>query len=306
MMLLLAFLGALGVWLTFTALTHKFVAHHGSTRETLSDAQTRVRLQRDVHLEQITKSPFLDRALRGLLEPASRLFARIARRSEIDEQRLLQAGRPVRYPTVLDFYAWKVLIATILFFIGILNSLFAGIGFLPIAFGLGALGLFLPDIHLNQLIKKRRELVRVEMAFTLHRLVIHLEAGKTIAQVLNAVVAQPGGVFFQELREVVQEFSTGTDVIPAMENLIARNPGVDDIARFAELIIRSQSIGQPLGEPLRQMANLMQAKVESEVESRGMATSVKMVLPIGLLVLPAIGIVVMGPAVYLAAQYFLR
>ena len=95
-------------------------------------------------------------------------------------------------------------------------------------------------------------------------------------------------------------------MVPAMENLIARNPGIDDIARFAELIIRSHSLGQPLGEALRQMANLMQAKVESEIESRGMTTSVKMVLPIGLLVLPAIGIVVMGPAVYLAAQYFLR
>lgn len=306
MTLLISFLGALGVWLTFAALTHKFVAHHGSTHETLADAQTRVRLSRDIHLEQISKTPILDRALRGFLEPASQLFARIARRSAIDEQRLLQAGRPARYPTVLDFYASKVLIATILFFIGILNSLFAGIGFLPIAFGLGALGLFLPDIHLNQLIKKRRELVRIEMAFTLHRLVIHLESGKAIAEVLNAIVAQPGGMFFQELREVVQEFSTGTDVIPAMEHLIARNPGIDDIARFAELVIRAQSIGQPLGEPMRQMANLMQAKVESEVESRGMATSVKMVLPIGLLVLPAIGIVVMGPAVYLAAQYFLR
>ncbi|MCC7163497.1 MAG: type II secretion system F family protein [Anaerolineae bacterium] len=306
MTLLLAFLGALGVWLTFTALTHKFVAHQGAAHESLTDAQSRVRLKRDVHLEQLAVTPILDRALRAWLEPASKLFSRVARRSEVDEQRLLQAGRPARYPTVLDFYAWKVLLATILFGIGIMNSLFAGIGFLPIAFGLGALGLFLPDIHLSQLIKKRRELVRVEMAFTLHRLVIHLEAGKTIAQVLGVVVAQPGGVFFQELREVVREFSTGTDLTPAMENLIARNPGIDDIARFAELVIRSQAIGQPLGESLRQMANLMQAKVESEVESRGLATSVKMVLPIGLLVLPAIGIVVMGPAVYLAAQYFLR
>src|SRR5258708_447079 len=140
MTLLFAFLGALGVWLTFTALTHKFVAHQGSGHETLADAQSRARLQHDVHLEQIIKTPILDRVLRGWLEPVAQLFARLVRRSELDEQRLLQAGRPVRYPTILDFYAWKVLIATILFAIGIVNSLFVGIGFLPIAFALGAFG----------------------------------------------------------------------------------------------------------------------------------------------------------------------
>jgi len=46
----------------------------------------------------------------------------------------------------------------------------------------------------------------------------------------------------------------------------------------------------------------MQEKLEHEIEARGMATSVKMVLPMGLLVLPAIGIVVMGPAVYVGLR----
>lgn len=306
MLLLLAFLGALGVWLVFTALTHKFVTHHGANHESLAQAQARTRLQDEVVLAQMTRTPFLDRALRAWLHPAAQLLAKLLRRAEQDEQHLLQAGHPARYPTVLDFYAWKVLIATTLFFVGVFNSLFVGIGFLPLAFVLGAIGLFLPDVHLNELIKKRRELVRIEMAFTLHRLVIHLEAGKTISQTLQHVTEQPGGAFFQELRAVVRDFSSGTEIQTALENLVARNPNIDELARFAELVMRSQEIGQPLSRPLKHMANLLQAKVESEVESRGMATSVKMVLPIGLLVLPAIGIVVMGPAVYLAAQYFLR
>ena len=306
MLLLLAFLGAVGVWLVFTALTHKFVAHHGANHESLAQAQARTRLQDEASLAQMTRAPFLDRALQKWLEPGARLFSKMVRRAEQDEQRLLQAGRPARYPTVMDFYAWKVLIATSLFFVGVFNSLLVGIGFLPFALLLGALGLFLPDLHLNQLIKKRRELVRIEMAFTLHRLVIHLEAGKTIAVTLQQVTEQPGGAFFQELRAVVRDFSSGTPLPQAMANLVARNPNMDELARFAEVVLRSQEIGQPLSVPLRHMANLLQAKVESEVESRGMATSVQMVLPIGLLVLPAIGIVVMGPAVYLAAQYFLR
>ena len=52
------------------------------------------------------------------------------------------------------------------------------------------------------------------------------------------------------------------------------------------------------------MGRIMQDRVQQDVEARGMAASVQMVLPIGCLILPAIGIVVMGPGIYLAAQYF--
>ena len=53
------------------------------------------------------------------------------------------------------------------------------------------------------------------------------------------------------------------------------------------------------------MGRIMQERVQQEIEARGMAASVQMVLPVGCLILPAIGIVVMGPGIYLAAQYFL-
>lgn len=306
MTILFAFLGALGVWLVFTALTHKFVARLGSTHETLAETQSRFRMVDNAHVQTFSEIPFLDRALRPLLEPASQFLARVLRRMERDEERILQAGRPKRYASVYDFYAWKVLASVVLFAGGLVNALISGIGFLPIAFALGVIGLFLPDYHLTQLIRKRREMLRTEMAFVLHRMVIHLEASRTMAMAIENIVRSPGGPFIQELRRVTQDIDLGQSLEQAMRNLAARNPGMDDVSRFSELVIRAGALGQPLAEPLRNMAQLMQAKVESDVESRGLATSVKMVLPIGLLVLPAIGIVVMGPAVYLAAQYFLR
>lgn len=306
MTILISFLGAVGVWLTFTALTHKFVARLGAGDENLAQAASRARADESVQVRAFASQPFLDRALRPILEPATRLLARVLRRVEQDEERLLRAGRPKRYLTVYDFYAWKVIAATVLFIAGLANALVSGVGFLPVAFGLGVIGLFLPDYHLNQVIHKRREALRTEMAFVLHRLVIHLEAQNTMSVAIDQVTGKPGGPFIQELRGVVNDFNTGKSVELAMHNLAARNPGMDDVSRFSELVIRSGRLGQPLAGPLRNMANLMQAKVESEIESRGLATSVKMVLPIGLLVLPAIGIVVIGPAVYLAAQFFFR
>lgn len=306
MTILFALIGAVGVWLTFTALTHKFVARFGAEHEDLQQAASRALAGEDVERRTIFSQPFLDRALRPVLDPATRLLARVLRRVEKDEERILQAGRPKRYLTVHDFYAWKVIAASVLFVAGLANTVISGIGFLPFAFGLGVVGLFLPDYHLNQLIQKRREALRTEMAFVLHRLVILLEARNTMSVAIDLVTKKPGGPFIQELRGVLNDTNTGDSFELAMKSLAARNPGMDDVARFAELVIRAGRLGQPLADPLRNMANVMQAKVESEIESRGLATSVKMVLPIGLLVLPAVGIVVIGPAVYLAAQFFFR
>lgn len=306
MTLVIALAGALGVWLTFMAVTHKFIARLGADHEDLAHAAQQVRMGDAVTLTAFSEMPFLDRALRPLLEPASIFLARLFRRLEADEERLAQAGHPRRYQTAYDLYAWKALAGAVLFAAGLANALLAGTGSLPVAFGLGLVGLFLPDYHLNQLIRKRREALRTEMAFVLHRLVIHLESSNTMPMAIERVTEKPGGPFVRELREVLQDFNTGKFLGPAMQNLAARNPGIEDVARFAELVIRADRLGQPLSQPLRNMANVMQAKVEAKIESSGLATSVKMVLPIGLLVLPAIGIVAMGPAVYLAAQYLLR
>lgn len=306
MLILIAISGALGIWLIYTALTHDYIAHSGADHENLSKAVSRVRMEGGIHISSFATVPFLDRAVRPLVEPAAELLGHLLRREEQDEKRLAQAGHPKRYRTVYDLYAWKVLSAVTLFVAGIANSLISGIGFLPVALVLGVIGLFLPDYHLNQLIRKRREALRTEMAFVLHRMVIYIEADNSMAVAIDNIVQTPGGPFIQALRGVMQDFNTGKSLQLAMRNLAAQNPGIDDVARFAELVIRADEIGQPLGEPLRNMANLMQARVESEIESQGLATSVKMVLPIGLLVLPAIGIIVMAPAVYLAAQYFFR
>ncbi len=301
---LIAFLGALGVWFIWIALTHPFVSRLGPTHEGLAEAAARARLEVPTTLTVFETLPLLDRAFGPLLESAAQLLAHLLRRVEADETRIIQAGRPKRYRTVYDLYAWKVLAAVILFCAGLANAIVSGTGFLPLAFGLGVLGLYLPDYHLSQLIQKRREFLRTEMAFVLHRLAIHLAAGRALDMALRQVAEQPGGLFVQELRQAIAEYDVGKSLEQVLRNLSARNPGIDEVDRFVELVLRATSLGQPLAEALQNMGKVMQSQVESAIEARGLATSVQMVLPIGLLVLPATGIVVLGPAIYLAAQYF--
>jgi tight adherence protein C len=296
MNLLLALLGGLGVLLIWTGVTHPFVAHIGGLRR-------RVQLKPN-ESEHVELSPLLDRSIGPLLDSASHALAILLRREDKDRELISAAGYPPRYRTVFNLYAWKAFIALMLFLVGLVNALIIGPGFLPVALGLGILGLYLPDFHLRQLVQRRREMLRTEMAFVLHRLAIQVAAGQALPQALEQIALKPGGPFIQELRQVSTDISTGHTLSEALDRLTVRAAGVDEVRRFVDLIERAQQLGSPIAEALTSMGRIMQERVQQDIEARGMAASVQMVLPVGCLILPAIGIVVMGPGIYLAAQYF--
>ena len=287
--LLVALIAALAVWCLWQALTHPFTV---STGAELS--------RREQYI-----SPMIDRAFGPLLGGASQLLRRVIRREDEDAQRLLTAGQPAQYPTVASFYAWKVFAAVALFLVGVGNAIFFfGAGFLPAAFALGALGLYLPDLQLNGLIKQRRMLIRTEMAFTLNRLAVYVSAGQTLAVAIMEIAQKPGSLFIEQLRFTADDMKVGKSLDESFEGLRARNPGVDDIDRFVETAKRALRIGQPLAATLTSMGDVLQDKVMNETESRGHEKSAQMILPIGALILPAIMIAVLGPAAYVAMKYF--
>ena len=296
MNLLLAVVGSLGVLLIWTGLTHPFIAH-------ISGSRRRVQLRADQG-DKLQLSPFLDRALGPWLESASRWLAVVFRRENKDRKLIAAAGYPARYRSVYNLYAWKVLIAVMLFLVGLFNAILIGPGFLPVAFGMGVLGLYLPDLHLRQLVQKRRELMRTEMAFVLHRLAIQVAAGQALPQALAQIAFKPGGAFIQELRLVNDDISTGHTLSEALGQLAQRAADIDEVRRFVDLLERAQQLGSPITDALTSMGRILQDRVQQDIEARGMAASVQMVLPVGCLILPAIAMVVMGPGIFLAAQYF--
>jgi len=299
----IALFGAMGVWFIFLAITHPLTLKLARLRvPRLEREAAAMRLQEYEGVTILSEKPILDRAFGPLLESWARSLAGIMGKPERDKKRIIQAGRPARYKTIYDFYAWKVLCAVIFFGLGLLLALAIGPRFLVVALVLGAAGLFLPDFHLSRLIKARQELLRAELAFTVHRIAIHVAAGRELEMALRAVAESPGGPFMEELRHVVADWNTGVSFAEGLQRMQERNPDLVEMERFVDLMVRARKYGRPIVGTLTQMGEVMQERLESEVETRGLTTSVKMVLPMGLLVLPAIGIVVMGPAIYVGAR----
>src|SRR5581483_756110 len=170
---LIALGGAVGVFLIWRAITTRTLAKDSAGGQPLGG-----------YVPQVHTTPLLDRLFGPFLGRLSYRLALLLRRADRDEARLRAAGSPARYPTVYDFYAWKVAMGLFLFLVGIAASLIAGSGFLFIAFGLGLAGLFLPDLQLSQLIRKRKEQMRFEMAFSLHRMAIICATGKSLNEAI--------------------------------------------------------------------------------------------------------------------------
>lgn len=256
---------------------------------------------------QVHTTPLLDRLFGLFLGKLSYRLALLLRRSDKDEARLRAAGSPARYPTVYDFYAWKVAMGLFPFLVGSAASLIAGSGFLFVAFGLGLAGLFLLDFQLSQLIRKRKEQMRFEMAFSLHRIAIICATGKSLNEAIQhlAYEDKQGGVFIQELRKIAADLNVGMTTNEALERMKQRNLDIPEVVTLVELLRSGASAGTSIADVLCNIGNVMIDKALQEMEQRGIASGVQMIIPVGGLILPAIGIAVMGPGIYLAAQYFL-
>lgn len=291
----IALTGATGVVLMWRAVMEPALAREAQNKQPLSGVTP------EVHT-----LPLLDRLFGSFLGRASYRLAQLLRRVEKDNARLRAAGYPPRYPTVYDLYAWKIAMALFLFLVGVAASLVGGSGFLFIAFGLGILGLFLPDIQLAQLIRKREAQMRFEMAFSLHRMAVMCAAGATLHKAAGHIAfSNRGGVFRNELQQVMSDTYKGMTLDEALEEMKNRNPNIPEVVTLCELLRAAGRTGTSNAEVLRGLGNVMIDKALQEMEQRGIAAGVQMVIPVGALILPAIGIAVMGPGIFLAAQYFL-
>lgn len=141
----------------------------------------------------------LDWLLGPMLRDAVAFLGRDPTRRERLEKRLRRSGR--RYPGVGDFYAHKVLAAGMFFLGGAAAiAMVANVSLFFVPLLLGALGLYIPDREVAAALKKSRQALYVEMAFTLDRLALLMQAGLAFPQALAELTRSQGtGVFLHLL-----------------------------------------------------------------------------------------------------------
>ena len=302
----IALVGAFGFFLVFSCITSALVVKLRFWPRTPLSEVDRIDPSRRREMERVTLlegRPLLDRLFTPFLADSGRKLASLTGRAmENEEDRLRRAGFP--YKTVGDYYAAKVLGMIALFILGaifivvVLKS--PQMAMLPM--GSGLLGLFLPDWQIRQETKKRASTIRMEMAFTLDRIALAMAGGSAFLVALHEIAASGGGLFINELRAVCTSIDLGGNHADAFQQMLDRCPHLPQLDRFVERCVLSLDVGFPITEALTSQGEMMKERVEDEMLAKGLQSTLAIVAVTGLFALPAIGIVVLGPAFFLAAS----
>jgi tight adherence protein C len=163
-----------------------------------------------------------------------------------------------------------------------------------LGFGIGFL---LPDWDLERRTAARRALVLMELPTILDMLTLATSAGMALEQALEEVAKHSEGVVARELRLLLRELALGQrrtldDALQAM----AERLGMAELERVIGRMGAAYSQGLPLAQALAVQAQALREQQRLHVVEEGGKASVRMLLPVAVLILPALFVVVLVPA----------
>lgn len=245
--------------------------------------------------QPVENRPALRERIEQALDPISKAIPLSP--SDVSRTRkwLIQAGfRDVIH--VNYYFGARVLMAGVAF---AAVSLFAGFGNLPLLIGITALGFILPRFILKRMIKERQNRIRIGLPDALDLTVICVEAGLALDQALMRVGqdlhhAHPD--LSDEFHLVNLEMRAGKPRAEALRNLVERT-GVDDIRSLVGTLIQTDRFGTSVAQALRVHSDSLRTERRQRAEEQAAKTTIKMVPPLVIFVLPSIIFVTIGPAV---------
>ncbi len=162
-----------------------------------------------------------------------------------------------------------------------------------------AIGHLFSNLWLRARATRRARRITEALPDTLDLMVTCLEAGlgvnATIARIgeERASLDDPLGAEFARLSI---ELRSGRSREDCLRGLGDRN-GVEDLKALAGLIIQSDRLGASMAQTLRAHADLLRTKRRQRAEEAARKLPIKMLFPLAVFILPALFIVVGGPAI---------
>ena len=237
-------------------------------------------------------------------EIGAKLIDRL-RADQIRELRQLLNSAGYYQTTVTQYLGYRALAAVglplavlILFLLG------GGIGVVGILVTMVAAGagIILPKTLVERKARQRTEKIDYEVPELVDLLVTTIEAGVgfgSALQITSRRVREPLG---SELRLTLGEQSMGLTMNDALKNMLERTNRSVSMRAFVQAIVQGESMGVSIGKTLRDLAVDMRKRRRQQAEERAQKAPIKLLFPLTFLILPAMMIVILGPAVRAVAR----
>ena len=245
------------------------------------------------------KEPLVTRLLRPLFgamaEKISSLVPR--RRAERLRHRLLVAGVSVKVGPE-EFLVMQGIGLGAGLLLGLLLakvSGYSGFGMLRLVVLLAGIGLYAPVVWLRRKQDERQASIRRELPDVLDLLAISVEAGVGFEGAIEVVTRHFQGPLADEFGRTLQEMELGLPRKEALQNL-KRRTEVPELSNFVLILVQADALGMPIGRVLRTQAEEMRLKRRQWAREKAAKLPVKILVPLTLCILPALFVVILGPA----------
>ncbi len=255
---------------------------------------SRLRTLAGQRVQQRQKPAFKER-LEQALDPLSKAIPLSSAEVSRAREWLIQAGyRERRHVTI--YVGSRVLLA----FVGLVSVIaISGFKSIPLMISVAAFGFFLPRFALKRMISKRQRRITLGLPDALDLTVICVEAGLALDQAMMRVgedlrPAHPE--LSDEFHMVNLEMRAGKPRAEALRNLTVRT-GVTDIRSLVATLVQTDRFGTSVAQALRVHSDSLRTERRQRAEEQAAKTTIKMVVPLVLFILPSIIFVTLGPAI---------
>ena len=225
------------------------------------------------------------------------LMGRFTRlRPEEMRRELLAAGLYQLTPVALLGY--RVVACLIMGVVGLYWSTRApGWAALPITGGLASLGWILPVVLVRRRARQRMGDIERELPELIDLLVVTVEAGLGLGASLQLASGKIRGPLADEVRLTLREQQMGRPLTEALLRMVERADTVG-MRSFVRSISQGETRGVSIGKIMRDLAADSRKRRRYAAEEQARKAPTKMLFPLVFLILPAFGLIVLGPAVF--------
>jgi tight adherence protein C len=160
---------------------------------------------------------------------------------------------------------------------------------------LAGIGWLLPSTYLRRTGRLRLDEVDRTLPDAIDLIVVAVESGQGFAQAFDMAARRASGPLGAELRLTLQEQRFGLPMERALENLRARadTPNVQTLVRA---VVQGERLGVSIGQIMRAVSHDMRLRRRQAAEERAQKTTIKILFPLIFLIMPAMFVTLLAPA----------
>jgi tight adherence protein C len=211
------------------------------------------------------------------------------------QHRLDLAGNPPAWPAsrVLAFKGVGLVFGAVIAVLlarhtGPLVVMWAAVG--------AALGFVLPDVAVRNAGEKRQIELQKALPDAIDMMTVCVEAGLGFDAALARVARDLEGPVAAECARVLQEMQFGKSRTEALRALAARTDVVE-LRTFVSSLVQATEFGISIATVMRDQAKQMRIRRRQRAEEKAQKLPVKILLPLITCLLPAMFVVILGPAI---------